>query len=105
MVGCFVCALDFGQSNNTFYGISAYFKRNFCLTPRLKINCPRWFFFNIYRAEIFEFVYNPRCKVGWLPGYLDRVFVLENKSFQSTHANFETKKVVLLLNEFAESLL
>ena len=29
MVRCFPCALDFGQSNNTFYGISTFFKHNF----------------------------------------------------------------------------
>ena len=38
MVRCFPCALDFTQSNNTFYGITAFFEHNFSLAPWWKIN-------------------------------------------------------------------
>ena len=41
MVRFFPCALDFGQSNNTFYGTFAFIKYKFCLAPRWKINWPR----------------------------------------------------------------
>ena len=44
---CFLWALDYGQNKNTFYGISAYFKHNFCLAPWWKINWPRLIFFYI----------------------------------------------------------
>ena len=39
-----------GQSSNMFYGISVFFKHNFC-----------------FSAEIFKFIINPQCKIGWPP--------------------------------------
>ena len=74
MVRCFPRALDFGQSNSTFYGISPFFKHNFCLAPRCKINWSKWvwFFYIHFPAEIFEFSFNPRSKIEWLPRHLDR---------------------------------
>ena len=33
-------------------------------------------FFLYFFAKFFEFGFNPRCKTGWLPGNLDRVFQL-----------------------------
>ena len=59
MVRYFPCALDFGQSNNMFHGISAFFKHNFCLAPWWKINWPRsrrTSFFLYFPAEIFDLV-------------------------------------------------
>ena len=44
----FPWALDFGQSINTFYRISGFFKHNFCVAPRWKINCPGEFNFFIF---------------------------------------------------------
>ena len=46
MVRCFPCGLDFGQSNNKFYGISAFLEQIFCLAPQWKINWPRWIYFS-----------------------------------------------------------
>ena len=73
MVRCFPRALDFGQSNSTFYGISPFFKHNFCLAPRYKINWSQWvwFFYIHFPAEIFEFSLNPRSKIEWPPRHLD----------------------------------
>ena len=66
--------VDFGQSNNIFYGISVSFKYTFCLAPRWKLNWPRWIsLFLYFPAEIFQFSLNPRCKMGWPQGHLDRV--------------------------------
>ena len=65
MMRCFPSALDSGQSNNLFYRISAFFKHNFCLTPRRKINWPRLIsFFLYFPAEIFQFDFNYRIKFG-----------------------------------------
>ena len=37
---------------------------------------PDEFIFFLYLlAEFFEFSFNPQCKIWWLSGYLDRVFV------------------------------
>ena len=43
---------DFLSFRFTFYGISAFFKCNFCLAPRWKINWPRWFFFIFSRWNL-----------------------------------------------------
>ena len=32
------------------------------------------FIFLYFPAKFFEFSFNPWCKIGWLPGHLDRVF-------------------------------
>ena len=62
----FPCALDFGQSSNTFYGISAFLKHNFYLAPRWKIIRPQWiFFFSDFPVEIFEFSFIPGCNIRW----------------------------------------
>ena len=60
--------LCFGQNNNTFYEITAFFKHNFCLAPRWKINRARWFFFffNISRLKSLNLVLMPGAK---LDGY------------------------------------
>ena len=52
MVRCFPGALSFGKSNNMLYGISAFFKYNFCLASRWKINCPDEFFFIFPRCNL-----------------------------------------------------
>ena len=65
-----------GQSNNMFYGISAFFKHNFCLAPQRNINWLRWMYFFLYfPTKIFEFSFNTRCKLECLRGHLDRVFI------------------------------
>ena len=59
MVRYFPCALDFGQSNNMFHGISAFFKHNFCLAPWWKSTDPgpdRLLFYLYFPAEIFDLV-------------------------------------------------
>ena len=67
MVRCFPGALGFGQNNNTFYRNSAFFKHNFCLAPRWKINWPRWiFFFYISPLKSLNLVLIPGAK---LDGY------------------------------------
>ena len=50
MMRCFPWALDFGQSNGKFYGISALFK-HFCLAPQWIINWTRWTNF-IYISQL-----------------------------------------------------
>ena len=104
MVRCFSCPLDFCQSSNTFYGISAFFKHNFCLAPRWKIIWPRWiYFFSYFPTEIFEFSFNPRCRFGWPPGYLDRVY----KSLEAVYCFFVVCLLFLemIFHEFASNLL
>ena len=41
---------------------------------------PAKFFFLFFPAEIFEISFNPRCEIGWPPGYLYRVLRVEGKS-------------------------
>ena len=72
-------SLDFGQSNNMFYVISSFFKHNFCLALRWKMNWHRWIHFfhsvhSYFLADIFEFSFNPWCNIVWQTGFLDRVF-------------------------------
>ena len=33
--------------------------------------------FFIFPAELFDFSFNPQCKIGWSPGHLDRVDKLD----------------------------
>ena len=40
-----ILLLSLPFSNNTFYGISAFFKHNFCLAPRWKMTWPQWIYF------------------------------------------------------------
>ena len=59
----FPCTLDFGQSNNIFYGISVSFKYTFCLAPRWKLNWPGEFhFFYISPLKSFNLVLIPGAK-------------------------------------------
>ena len=78
MVRCFFCTLDFGQSNNTFYEVSAFFKHGILLSSPVENQlAPVNAFFLCFPAEIFDFSFNPQCKIGWPPGHLDRVFLLK----------------------------
>ena len=52
-----------------------FFKHRLCLAPQWKINLPQWIYF-FFIFEIFSF--NPRCKIEWPPGSLDRVFWKSN---------------------------
>ena len=75
-VRCLPCVLHFRQSNNAFYRIPVFFKQNFFLSPRWKIKWPCFLFFCIYfSAKIFEFIFDPRCKIECALGHLDRVFL------------------------------
>ena len=76
MVRCFPCALDFGQINNTFYKISTFFHfLNIILAqPPGGKSTDHSEFFLCFPTEIFEFSFDPWCKIGWSPGHLDRVF-------------------------------
>ena len=100
MVRYFPCALDFGQSNNMFHGISAFFKHNFCLAPRWKINWPRsrWTsFFLYFPAEIFGFSFNSWCKIGWPPGHLETVYCNDdcNDVILKSHDSIQEKKSLI----------
>ena len=64
----FPCVLYFGQSNNKFYGISAFFKHNFCLALVRKSSDPGEFNF-FYISKIFEFSFNPRSKLDGHRGH------------------------------------
>ena len=88
--------------NNMFHGIFAFFKHNFCLVPRWKINWPRWIsFFLCFPAEIFEFGFNPRCKIGWPPGHWDRVsqcfFIMKKVIFKSSKIASSLFRILLSL--------
>ena len=78
MVRCFSCALDFGQSNNTFYGISAFFKHNFCLVLRWKINQRRWIYFFLDSLESLNLVLIPGAKLDGHRGTWTGCFLFGN---------------------------
>ena len=59
MVRCFLRSFDFGKSNFIFYEISA-----FCFSPAENQLAPVKFIFLYFRAEIFEFSFNPLWKIG-----------------------------------------
>ena len=64
MVRWFPQSLDFGQSNNTFYEISAIFKNNFFLNSAVEFNWPRWiYFFYIPLLKYVNLVLIPGAKL------------------------------------------
>ena len=56
----------FWPSNNTFYGISVFFKHNICLAGPWEIKGP-WF-------KCLNLVLIPGA-IGWPPRYLERVYI------------------------------
>ena len=92
---------------NTFHGISAFFKHNFCLAPWWKINWARWIFFYIsyLPAEIFKFSCNPRCKTRWPPGFLDRVYCYLSNTFSDTIKTLQYIEIFQLRAKFGTSML
>ena len=63
MVRCFPCTLNFGQSNNTFYGFCVFSKHHLCLAPRWKIKWPQWIIFYISSLKLLNLVLIPRAKL------------------------------------------
>ena len=71
---CFPCVLGFGQSSNTFYGISAFFKQFMLSCPVENQLTSVNFIFLYFPAKIFEFTFNLQRKIGWSPGHLYKVY-------------------------------
>ena len=70
---CFPRVFDFRQSNNPFYEISASLKHNLYLLPDGKSTVPGECYFLYLPGDIFEFSFNPQCKIGWPPAHLDNM--------------------------------
>ena len=81
MVRCFPCALDFGQSSQIFFGISAFLNIIFPFPlAGGKLTAPNEFhFFNIFPPNFF---FNPRYQIEQSPGHLDRVYKLGQRILQ-----------------------
>ena len=83
MVGCFPCTFDFGNSNNMLYGVSTFFKYNFCLNPGEKPTVPGEFFFYISPWQFLNLVLIPAAKLIGHGVLGQGVFTINNTNIQT----------------------
>ena len=77
MVSFFLFALDFGQSDKSFYGVFAFFKHNFFLALWWKINWLRWiYFFCVTPLKSLNLVLIPDAKLDGYRGSLTGCFYI-----------------------------
>ena len=76
---CEILLLRFGfwpKQQYLLWNLCIFLNITFAQLPGGKLTYPSEFnFFLYFPAEIFQFNFNPRCRFGWLPGYLDKVYL------------------------------